>query len=40
MLESLSNAVKWVQVARLAHLLKRDTFTGASEPAVCRSSAK
>ena len=37
-LESLSNTVKCFQAVRLATLLRRDPGTGASEPAVCRSS--
>ena len=40
MLESLSNTVKGLQAVRLPTLLKIDTLTGISEPAVRRCSAK
>ena len=37
---SASNTVKCVQAVKLATLLKRNTRTSVSEPAVCRSSTK
>ena len=38
--ESLSNTIKELQAVRVATLLKRHPRSGASEPAVCRSSIK